>query len=242
VIEPEAESQALKQRSLELAELLDAGHPVPESPAAVLAESRRLGAAAHQARRAVAVKVAAGLDPGCPVGRPPAVRRVRTDQRGRDLDPLHGRAVISAEIVAYWEHRRDVVAPAVEASYRQAAEKTPYRPALVAAARGHIAVLGQRQSNTEGGAELNAALQRYDVAYTALREAALDTQQIAVEAEDRLASLRREEASIHLGGNQVKGFLASVISTVTDFPVNPDTAMPLVPAGARKGQAVGRAG
>jgi hypothetical protein len=84
VIDPEAESQVLRQRSVELAQMLDGGRPVVMESPAVLAESKRLGQRAYEARQAVAVKVATGLDPGCPVGRPPAIRRVSTDQKGRD--------------------------------------------------------------------------------------------------------------------------------------------------------------
>jgi hypothetical protein len=221
VIDPENESRALKERSAELAQMLDGGHPVVESPSAVLAESRRLGVVAHQARKVVAVKVAAGLDPGCPIGKPPAVRQVETDQWGRDLDPLHGRAVISPELVAYWTHRRDVVAPAVEAQYREAAERTPYREALVAAAQGHISLLRERRSMlSEGGLELEAALAQYESAYVNLRQAAADSQSIATAAIDRLDSLRREEAQLFVPTDQVTGFLASAVSQVTDLPVD----------------------
>jgi hypothetical protein len=245
VIDAEAESDALRQRSVDLGELLDAGHPVvgggslPE-----VAESRRLGQLAHQARQTAAARVAAGLDPGCVVGRQPPVRRTRTDRHGRDLDPFHGAAVVTDELVAYWEHRRDVVAPAVEAQYRRAATDRPYREALVAAARGHIAVLRERQAMlSEGGLGLEAALARYDEAFLALRQAANDdAQTIANEAETRLASLRREAAQALVGGDEVKGFLGATLASVTDVGVvDPDTALPLVAVDARTGWPV-RAG
>jgi hypothetical protein len=233
VIDPEAESQVLSERSDELAQMLDAGHPVVEQNRAALAESERLASVARQTRSDVAARVAAGLDPGCPVGPQPAIRRVRTDARGRDLDPLRGRSVVSPELLAYWEHRRDVVAVAVEAQYRQAAERTPYRQALVAAAQGHIATLRERHSmHPEHGAELEAALRRYDSAYAALREAAIDAQQIAVIAEGRLASLQREAAATLVPRDEVKGLIGATLSTVLDLPVDPETAMPLVPVSA----------
>jgi hypothetical protein len=234
VIDVEGESLALRQRSLELVGLLDAGHPVVKGSPAVLAESKRLGAAAHAARKAAAVRVAAGLDADVPVGRAPAVRRVRTDWKGRDLDPLHGRPVVSPQLVAYWEHRRDVVAPAVEASYRQAAEACPYREPLAACARGHLGLLRDRRSMlSEGGVDLEAALARYDGAFEAVRMAAIDAQHIATQAIDRLASLRRIEASLVVGGDDEKGFISATLATVADTPVSPDT---LLPVGAGPGR------
>jgi hypothetical protein len=228
MLDPEAESAALKQRSLELVQMLDSSHPVVEGCADVLAESKRLGKVAYQARREAAAKVAAGLDPACVVGNPPPIRRVATNRRGKDLDPFGGRAVVTDELLEYWTHRRDVVAPAVEGVYRSAAEHTPYREALVAACRGHIGVAQQRFAmKSEGGVELEAALERYDSAYRNLRESANDAQRIAVEATDRLAALAREKASALVGGDQVKGFIGATLAAVTDRPVDPDTAMPL---------------
>jgi hypothetical protein len=232
----ETESEALKQRSAELTGLLDAGHPVTGGAPGVWAESRRLGAAAHQARRDVAARVAAGLDPGAgvTVGRHPPVRQVKTDSKGRDLDPLGGRTVITPELVAYWTYQRDVVAEAVEGVYRQAAAERPYRDALVAAARGHIELLRDRRTSLgEGGVELEAALGRYDNAFVALRQAANDARAIATEAQNRLDSLKREAASAVLGDDVIKGFLANAFSSVSDTGlVDPDTAMPLVTAKA----------
>jgi hypothetical protein len=231
VIDVEAESEAWTERSRELAELLDAGHPVVDRTATEAAgsESRRLGAVAHQARRHAAVLVAAGKDPGCVVGREPPIRRVRTDVRGRDVDPLHGRAIISDELVTYWTHRRDVVAPAVEASYRQAMIDQPYSPALVAAVRGHLAVLRQRRSMTfEGGEELQSSVERYDLAFEQCRMAANDAQSIATEADARLASLRRIAAETELGDrDEVKPLIAAALSNITDLPVDAKTGQPV---------------
>jgi hypothetical protein len=228
----EAESEALRQRSEDLAQLLGSGHPVVVPPADVLGESRRLGAVAAAARKQVASRLAAGLTPGAGVvvGRQPPVRRVQTDRRGRDLDPLHGRTVITPELVAYWEHRRDAVAPAVEGSYREAAERTPYSEALVAAAHGHLAVLQGRQSRGEGAGGLVAALKAYDDVFTALRQSAIDAQQVANQAQARLDSLEREKANSVVGGDQLTGFIAAALSTVTDLPVDPESTLPLVDA------------
>ena len=230
MIDVEAESEVLRERSLELAQLLDQGHPVVERASAALAESARLGQLAQQARKKVAVRVALGEDPGCPVGLPPAIRRVRTDWKGNDLDPLHGRAAVTPELLAYWTHRQEVVAVAVEGSYRMALEVTPYRPALVSACHGHLSLLrGRRSMLSEAGDVLEAALRNYDTAYENIRHAALDAQHIAVEAENRLANLRREQVALLVPDTHVKGYIASSISAVTDLPTNPDSGLPLVP-------------
>jgi hypothetical protein len=244
-VDPEAESQAMAERSLELAGLLDAGHPVVKGTPAVLAESARLGRAAHRARLEVAAKVAAGADPGCPVGNEPPVRRVRTDNRGRDLDPLGGRAAVTPELIAFWEYRRDVVFPAVEAMYRRAAEETPYRPALVAAAKGHLGVLRERWSMlSEGGVELEAAVESYDSAFVVLRQNANDCQMIATEAENRLVALRKEAAALLVGADQTKGFITNAISSAAPdtFPIFDDTGRPYATVDAKTGQPTGKAG
>jgi hypothetical protein len=228
-----AESETLTQRSRELAQLLDSAHPVLDRSqlSEVLAESKRLSDETHRARRDVAVKVAAGIDPGVPIGPRPPIRRVRT-HRGKDLDPLGGRSVVSPQLVEYWTHRRDHVFPAAQAVYRAAAERTPYSEPLVAASRGHIAVLrGRHAMLSEHGDALEAALASYDQAYVNLRQGAIDTQDIAGEAQERLDSLKREAAAAELGdGDQVRGFIGAVLSTMSDLPVDPKTEMPLVPA------------
>jgi hypothetical protein len=235
-IDVEAESAALKERSAELAQLLDAGHPVVDRSQVrqVSAESQRLAKETHRARREVAARVAAGLDAGCVVGRQPPVRRVKTDPRtGRDLDPLGGRSAVTDELLRFWEHKRDVVAPAVEGQYREAAERTPLRPPLLAAARQHIALLRQREMMlSEGGVELEASLAAYEQAFVNLRQAALDVPtDISAEAITRLQSLRRIQAQAELGdGDDERGFLANAISQVTDVGlVDVATTMPLVP-------------
>jgi hypothetical protein len=238
MIDPEAESEALRQRSHELVQLLDAGHPVVVQNRAVLGESRRLATESQRARREVAARVAAGLDPGCVVGREPPIRHVKTDRQGRDVDPFHGSAVVTDALIRYWEHRRDTVAPAVEDAYRQAAIEKPYREALVAAARGQISLLRERQMMlSEGGVQLETAVAHYDEAFLSARQAALDAQAIAGEAIERLASLRREEAAAVLGdSDNVTGFIASAIASATDVPIAIDakTDLPLVPVASGK--------
>jgi hypothetical protein len=234
MIDVEAEGQALAERSGELIAMLDSSHPVVGPPPAELDESRRLGRAAHEARKRVAEAVARGRDPGCPLGPPAPVRRVRTDPRtGRDLDPLGGRQAVTSELVAYWEHRRDCVAPAVEAQYRSPAEAMPYQEPLAAAARGHLSVLQGRQSRGEGAEELHRALRGYNESYESLRSNALDSQGIAREASERLASLRRIAAALELGEDKLEGFIAAAVASSGDFPlIDPESGRPLSPAGA----------
>jgi hypothetical protein len=234
VVDVEGESAEVAQRSLELAELLDAGHPIVDRSeiAGVLTESRRLARETRRARGAVAARWIAGADAGVPIGHQPPIRRIRTDARGRDTDPLGGRAAVTPELIAYWEHRRDVVFPATEAMYRAAAERTPYREALVAASHGHIALLRERHAMlSEGGEQLEAALGRYDQAYVNLRQSAVDTQGIAGEAQERLDSLKREAAAAALGdGDTVRGFIGAVLGSMSGLPVDPKTELPIVPA------------
>jgi hypothetical protein len=229
-----AESAVTKERSHQLIELLDNSHPKVDRSQLkeVLAESRRLARATHRARGVVAARWIAGADAGVPIGHQPPIRRIKTDARGRDADPLGGRAAVTPELIAYWEHRRDVVFPATEGMYRAAAERTPYQEALAAAARGHISLLRERRTMlSEGGDKLEAALGRYDTVYLNLRANAIDSQDIASEAVGRLASLKREAAAAELGdGPDEKGFIGAVLSTMSDLPVDPETALPLVPA------------
>jgi hypothetical protein len=239
VIDPESESAEYRGKSLALTELLDAGHPVVDRSQVreVSAESRRLAKEARQARQRVAAQVAAGAGAPCAIGREPPVRRVRTDPRtGRDLDPLGGRSAVTDELLRYWEHQRDTVAPAVEGSYREAAERTPYRPALVASALETISRLRERREMLPHGVELEAAVARYDAAYTGLRQSLVDCQDIAGAAVTRLAALRRIEAEAEFGDRDIEtDFLAAAISqAVEPGLVDAKTTMPLVPAGGRK--------
>jgi hypothetical protein len=233
----ERESELLKQRSLELAQLLDAGHPALEPIAAVWAERKKLAAATHQARRDAAARVAAGADtPGVTVGHAAPIRRTKTDWRGVDTDPFHGSPVVTPQLIAYWEHQRDVVSPAIEAQYRRAATDRPYQPALVAAARGHLGVLRERRTMlSEDGTKLEASLAAYDQAYERLRVGALDSQSIRGEAMTRLAALRRITVDAEMGDQfDERPFIASALSATTDLPINADTGTPLVAADSGK--------
>jgi len=231
-IDVEAESQELKQRSLGLIELLDAGHPTVVQPRSVLTESKRLARETLEARRKAAVKVALGEDPGCVVSPQPPLRRVDLDWRGRDTDPFHGASVVTGDLIQYWTHRRDVVFPAVEGAYRQAMVDRPYSEPLVAAARGHLAVLRGRQTMlSEGGADLEASLARYEQGYLNLRQLVVDSAEIAGQAETRLASLRRIVVEAELGdGPDERGFLAAAVSATTEAPINAETLSPLLSA------------
>jgi hypothetical protein len=232
MIDVEAESQELRDRSLELVELLK-DVPVLGPPPPELDESRRLGRAAHQARQRVAERVARGQDPGCPLGPPAPIRRVRTDPRtGRDLDPLRGRQAVTGELLQFWTYRQDVVAAAVADWYTRAAEETPFSEPLVCASRGHLAVLEGRRSASEGGSELSQALKAYVDCFEGLRSNGLDSQQIANEAAGRLASLRRIVAQLEVGDDQLKPLIAAAASTVADLPVDPESLTPLIAVGA----------
>ena len=227
VIDVEAESSALMQRSAELASLLAGSEPVVDrSPIrAVEEEAARLGKMARAARSYVAIQLAAGLDAGVGVvvGRPPPIRRVKTDARGRDLDPVHGRAVITPALLAYWEHQRDVVGPTTEGAYRRAIEVCPWQPALVASVKGHLGLLGLRGSGKDEGArELHSALRQYELAYSVLRDGAHDAQNIATAARSRIAALEREAANALVGDETttVTALIASAVSMVTDGPVD----------------------
>jgi hypothetical protein len=235
MVDPEAESAALKERSAELVQLLDASHPLVAGIPALWAERRARAAVTHQARQDAAAKDAAGIDnPGVTIGARPALRRVRTDWRGNDLDPFHGAACITPQLTAFWEWTRDVFGPAYGDQYLEAAQRTPYRPALVSCARAHVALLQQRASMlSENGVEVETALARYDQAYENLRQGPLDAQAIVGEAVERLAALQRISAEAVLGDEpKVSGFIASSISAaVPDAAIMfDDTAVPVKPA------------
>jgi hypothetical protein len=237
MIDPEAESAAVRERSAELAGLLAVLPVVERASPAVLAERRRLARATHEARRTAAAKVAAGLPAGAGVvvGAQPPVRRVVTDWKGVDRDPFHGSPCVTPELVAFFEHQRDHVAAEVAGQYRRAAEATPYREALVAAARQHVEVLrGRRTMLSEGGSEVEAALTAYEQAYVNLREAAIDAQFVAGEAQQRLDTLHRIVVQVELGDAlDERPFIANAIaSAAPDTPIVFDAKSgdPLVPA------------
>jgi hypothetical protein len=190
----EHESELLKQRSAELAAELDNALPAVDRSgiAAALAESRRFADAAAAARAEVSRRLAHGLPAGVALGPVGVVRRVPSTPSGRDPDPqLRGRVAITAELLRYHHHRRDSLAPAYRAAYGAAAEAFEARPSLVAASKGHLAVLRQRGNFTaEGGEELQAALTRFLDAAGVLRAGVRDADEIAAAAEGALENLR----------------------------------------------------
>ena len=214
----EAESEALRERSAELVRLLDEAAPIVDRTPIyeVKQEARALAAAAHAARQVVAEKIAANVTPGTPVGRQPLVHRVRTDSKGKDLDPLHGRPVITPELIASVEHQRYVVGPAIEGVYRQAVLDRPWRAALVAAVRGQLELLRVRQSfKIEGGEELAASLIRYEAAFSAVAAGINDGQTVTTEATARLANLERVRAEATIGDDgstSITGLIAAAVA------------------------------
>jgi hypothetical protein len=239
MIDVELESRELAERSRALTGMLDGGHPVLGPPPAELDESRRLGRAAHEARQRVAERVARGQDPGCPLGPPAPIRRVKTDPRtGADLDPLRGRQAVTDELLQFWTYRRDCVADVVAGWYNRAATETPFSEALTCAARGHLALLQGRQSSGEGAAELGRALKAYNDAYDALRQAALDSQMIGNEAVGRLASLRRIVAQLEVGDDDLKPLIAAAAAREDAPLIDPESGRPLEAVYATTGRPV----
>jgi hypothetical protein len=241
MLDPEAEAEALSERSLELAQLLDAAIPVVDRSeiSEALGESRRLADETQAARAEVSRRLAAGKPAGVPLGPVGPIRRVRSLPNGRDADPhLRGRLVVSPEAIRYHEHRRDAVAPAFRAAYAEAGERLDARPALVAAARGHLAQLRQReQFADEGGDALDAALKRFTDAGGVLRAGMREGDEIAVRAEAALAQLRNaplealvEEQHGPTGALTAHQWTAALMSASTGQPFNATTGEPLVEA------------
>ena len=218
LLDVEAESAALKARSAQLVVLLDASTPVldPSPIREVRAQANRLARLAHAARLIVAAKLASGDDPGVAVGHQPPIRRVGNGRS--DPDPiLKGRAAITPELLAYWEHQRDVVARVTEDTYRQAILDSPHQPALVAAAHGHLGVLGLRQSRGEGDQELWAALKAYEGAYASLRKAPSPVRTSPTPRWPGSTNLRKIAAAALVGDDGtsvVTNFIASAIASV----------------------------
>ncbi|HEY2304190.1 MAG TPA: hypothetical protein VGH66_19980 [Acidimicrobiales bacterium] len=228
MINPEAESKAIKARSIELVHMLDECVPtVDRTPIRdAQAEARRLAGEAKRARDAVVEKVRRGQDPGVPLGLKPPIRKVHTDGRGRDLDGvLLGRAVISKEIIRHWEFRRDVLAGAIISVHQDAAEKLPTAAPLLAAARGHLAELADRHSfKDEAGAELEAALKRFEDTRGILAEGINEGQHVADDAAAHLEGLAGEIAAAKMAERGVDtvspfvaGRLAAAMGDVVDL-------------------------
>jgi hypothetical protein len=194
MIDVEHESELLKQRSHDLAAQLGATVVVVDRTGIeeALAESRRLAERAAAARAAVAARLAAGQQPGAALGPFQPIRKVRTLPDGRDPDPhLQGRVAVTAELLDFHTHRRDVVAAAYREAFARAGARLDARPALVAAAKGHLSLLRERGSFTaEGGDRLDRSLRSFlDIAGT-LRAGQQEADEIAAAAEVALTQLR----------------------------------------------------
>lgn len=208
-IDPEGESQALAQRSAEIAEALQSlivevdRSGIREAQA----EAARLGSLAHEAKARVAEALRRGkpLPLGTSLGAVPPIRRV--PRAGRDLavyDTTAGRSVISSELVELWRYRRDVLGPAITAAYEQAARSLAQVPAVEAAARQHLNTLRIRQNFVaEGGPAVEAALAAHQAQRGRMAEGLSEGQAVSVEAENRLAALGAERATAALEGRGV---------------------------------------
>lgn len=234
MIDPQAESQALAERSLELAEMLDRALPVVDQGPirTALAESRRLGLEAKHARDDVARRVAAGGEPGCPVGPQPPIRRVPSTRTGQDPDPImRGRAVVTPELVDYWIHRRDHVGPAIVAAHQDAAAGLAELRPLLAACRGHLSMLRPRgEDEAEGGPVLRAAVAHFTDLRAALASGINDGQSVVSEAADRLGILRGEATAGKLGDqgiDWVQPWVAGRVAAVLQLDGPIDVTAPL---------------
>jgi hypothetical protein len=193
MIDVQQESEAVRERSLELAELL-AGAVVVVDRTEIrqaLAESKRLADAAAAARAEVGRRVARGEPPGAALGPVGPIRRVKTGPNGQDLDPvLLGRLVCSAELRQYWEHRFELAAT-IRAAYEQASEQCSRRPALLAAAYEHLSLLRRRRSfAAEGGEALQAAVGAFENLGPVIREGVAEAEEIRFRAEAALEDMR----------------------------------------------------
>jgi hypothetical protein len=238
----------LRERSAELAAQLDAAVVTVDRSGIdqVLAESQRLDAAARAARADVSRRLAAGRQPGVPLGPVGPVRRVPEGPNGQpDGDPwLKGRVALTPELFDYWTHRRDVVAPAYRDAYLAAGAQYEARPSLLAAARGHGALLRDRESVTsEGGVELYAALRRFLDSAGSIREGVAQADEIQREAEAALERLHAapglaavEDEHGPMAATAVNQWIGGRISAVLGSePVNATTGRPVEakPAGRR---------
>lgn len=236
MIDVEAESQAMGERSAELAERLRS--LVPEvnrdEIREVQAESRRLAAEATRARDQIAEMVRKGqpLPAGVTVGLQPPIRKVPSGGRDRKAyETLQGRPVISPELLEYWCHRRDVVGPAIVRAHETAALDLPPAAALLACARGHLASLRTRGAFVaEGGLDLEVALKAVDAVRGQLIEGVSEGQAVTTEATGRLESLAGQLASVKVASSGVEVsdvWLAGRIAGALGIDVIGDLTNPL---------------
>jgi hypothetical protein len=234
----EAESEALQERSADLAAQLDAAVvTVDRTPIRkALAESKRLAAAADAARAEVAKRVANGRAPGVPLGPVGPIRKVLDLPNGMDADPvLRGMAAVTRELGAFLVHKRDVVARAYRDAYLAAGEQYESRPALVAAARGQLNELRRRESfGAEGGAELDASLRRSLDSAGVLREGLRDADDIQREAETVLKRLgtapvmaELEDTHGPMAMTSLNSWVVARVSQTLDEPLDATTGRPV---------------
>jgi hypothetical protein len=237
-IDVEAEAQQYRQRSAELAGMLDAGVPTVDKSGIrqALAESKRLEGEVADARAEVSKRLARGAPAGCPVGPHLPIRPVVTDFRGVDLDPqLRGRTPVTPQLLQFWQHRKDVVADAIRTAYTEAGERLNTQPALLAACRGHVAELRQRGAFVdEGGGQLLAALQRHQDAAELLRSGPQEADEVEGKAREALERLRSLPMLAEMEAEQGPMALASInswviarVSAAIDQPVDAKTGKPI---------------
>jgi hypothetical protein len=242
----------MRERSLELAGMLESQIPVVDKTGIreARAESSRLAGEARRARDQVAEAVRKGLPlpPGCTLGVQPPIRKVPSEPGDRRAyDTLQGRPVISEETLEHWRYRRDVVAAAVEGCYRRAAEQMPQATALTAAAKGHLAVLAQRDSyRAEAGEALEVALRALEDVAGVLRGGIVEAQEIANEASAELDRLRAEVATARVAASGVDlglndRWIAGRVAGALGIELIGDLANPLgAPAGPATTPVTGR--
>ena len=91
--------------------------------------------------------------PGSRLVRSAPSAKCRPTARGRDTEPgLRGRAVVTPEAVAFYTHRREVVAPACRDAHIAAGEALGTRPALVRAAKGTLPSYVSVRTSSPGAA------------------------------------------------------------------------------------------
>jgi hypothetical protein len=230
------ESEEVAARSRELTKLLNEVTVVPDRTEVDQEEARSkvLLAEVTAARRRVVEAVHRGEDPGPGVvlGVKEPIRKVPSDRAGyAAYMALDGRDVLSDELVEYWRHRRDSLAPAVRAMYVKAAESAASTAPLRACAREHLARLRSRETlNEEGGTALLGAVNRLEFLFNEFHLKLLDAADIEYEASARLADIdtarfkarlfeRDGEAALRHVDNVVFGRLAAMVDEPVMSPV-----------------------
>jgi hypothetical protein len=230
------ESEEVAARSCQLTKLLNEVTVVLDRSRVDQEEarSRELLAEVSSARRRVVEAVRRGEDPGTGVvlGVVEPIRKVPSDRAGYDAYmTLNGRDVLSDELVEYWRHRRDALAPAVRAMYVQAAESAVSTAPLRASAREHLARLRSRETMAdEGGEALLGALNGLEFRFDEFHRKLLDAADIEYEASARLADIdtarfkarlfaTEPEAAVRHIDNVVFGRLAAMVDEPVMVPV-----------------------